>query len=69
MVGKEIFSMMEANKLEGSSNYVLLKVKMKVLLQKEKLWDIICPPTIALASRIMSTSIVTTSQMQNNTIL
>jgi hypothetical protein len=37
MVGKEIFSMVEANKLEGSSNYVVWKVKMKVLPQRKTL--------------------------------
>jgi hypothetical protein len=50
MEGKENFSMMEANKLEGSDNYVVWKVKMKVLLQKEKLWDIVCPSTTIVAS-------------------
>jgi hypothetical protein len=33
--------LVEARKLEGSSNYIVWEIKLIVILKKEKLWDVI----------------------------
>jgi hypothetical protein len=41
MVGKFSFSLAHSNKLEGLENYIIWKVKMKMIFRREKLWDVI----------------------------
>lgn len=38
-------SFIEMNKLEGSNNYKVWKVKIHFALKKEKLWDLVWTPT------------------------
>jgi hypothetical protein len=35
------FAMSKAKKLGGSSNYAVWNVKMKVILMKDKLWNVV----------------------------
>ncbi len=37
-------SFIEMNKLEGSNNYKVWKVKIHFALKKEKLWDLVWTP-------------------------
>jgi hypothetical protein len=42
MVGKMYtFAMFKANKLEGSFNYAIWNVNMKVIMMKNKLWNVV----------------------------
>jgi hypothetical protein len=59
MVGKFSFSLAHSNKLEGLANYVVWKVKMKMIFRREKFWGVIIASgtttTKVVASRITTT--------------
>jgi hypothetical protein len=38
-----MFAIVSSNKLEGASNYGIWRVKIKTILMKEDLWDLVNP--------------------------
>ncbi len=38
-----MFAIESSNKLEGASNYAIWRVKIKIILMKEDLWDLVNP--------------------------
>lgn len=41
MVEEHFFNFFESNKLEGTFNYKVLKVKIKIVFKNEPLWDLV----------------------------
>jgi hypothetical protein len=59
MAGKIPFSLAHSNKLQGLENYVVWKVKMKMIFRREKLWDVIIASG-TIATMVVATKITTT---------
>lgn len=43
MASEETFSISDSNKLEGTFNYGVWKIKMRMILREKKLWYYVCP--------------------------
>lgn len=42
MAGEGTLNFDEVNKVEGHSNYNVWKIKMRTILKRDRLWDIVC---------------------------
>jgi hypothetical protein len=59
MARKFSFSLAHSNKLEGLANYIVWKVKMKMIFKIEKLWDVIIASG-TIATMVVAIKITTT---------
>ncbi len=69
MARDSMFIVSKANKLEGSSNYVIWKAKMKAIFMKEKLWGIVCLISIGVITGGMSIATSTGTSTEATTPL